>query len=132
MTPRRTHFRVVTTCCHPGCGAQIEAAANHRSSALCETHRRQHYIESHARAQAKRRTNNPPTGRPEQFATILYDPDTECGFSVGAQISSRDVEYMLKLGTFTAGTVLRRRTLTYSVRGTGPQRLVKVDYVEKG
>ena len=131
MTARRTHFRVVTTCCHPGCGAQIEAAANHRSSALCETHRRQHYLEARERTAAKHRTGNPP-GSPEQFATILYDPDTECGFSVGAQISSRDVEYMLKLGTFTAGTVLRRRTLTYSVRGTGPQRLVKVDYVEKG
>jgi hypothetical protein len=127
---RQSHKRVIATCTHPGCRQQLETAANHVKNCLCPKHRAEHERASRDLQNAKEREKNAlknPDGRAEMQITIVRDPDIECGFRSGAQMSTRDLEYMLKFGSFTVGTVFRKRTKAYMVVGLGaPQKMVEV------
>jgi hypothetical protein len=63
------------------------------------------------------------------YYQVEHDPDRAGGFSRGACLSAESVEHMLRSGTFTPGTKLRRggRGALLVVRRDGPVKQVLVE-----
>lgn len=92
------------------CGEDFWRPAN--LAKFCDACRKLRAEETRERAEMNR--VRPKVGghrNDSQFRMIVeVDPDPRGGFSVGARLSEYEVEQMLKLKTFTPGTVLRDET----------------------
>lgn len=103
-----THRLRTIRCCWPdGCDQLVEARSN---VAYCTHHRaegkRLNYQRQHARRRiAKNPAALPQSGRPPKTWLVVHDPD---GDFTNRELSCSEVAAMLRLYSFSPGTILKR------------------------